>query len=180
MTVASSVSSLYLISNLNFKTSLLSQISFSVCASTQPISGVVFKPFVEVKKELDLVPSSPELSLARHMYSLECEAAVNEQVFQGLKCGRKRPRKMLMDQQEKRGGRVQLKPMVMPQSKFDYADKGDVVYGKALSLSSINHGVGSIIGETGQCEAPIRFLQRWVPNITTKFLFKDGFMGIVK
>ncbi|CAF2144948.1 unnamed protein product [Brassica napus] len=87
---------------------------------------------------------------------------------------------MLMDQQEKRGGRVQLKPMVMPQSKFDYADKGDVVYGKALSLSSINHGVGSIIGETGQCEAPIRFLQRWVPNITTKFLFKDGFMGIVK
>ncbi|XP_013678279.2 ferritin-3, chloroplastic-like isoform X2 [Brassica rapa] len=69
------------------------------------------------------------------MYSLECEAAVNEQVFQGLKCGRKRPRKMLMDQQEKRGGRVQLKPMVMPQSKFDYADKGDVVYAMELALS---------------------------------------------
>ena len=44
-----------------------------------------------------------------------------------------------------------------------------------------SHGVGSIIGETGQCEALIRFLlQRWVPNITTKFLFKDGFMGVVR
>ncbi|CAN7105282.1 unnamed protein product, partial [Brassica rapa subsp. narinosa] len=104
------------------------------------------------------------------------------QVFQGLKSGRKRPREMLMEyQQEKRGGRVQLKPMVMPQSEFDYVDKGDVVYGKALSLSSINHGVGSIIGETGQCEAPIHFLlQRWVPNITTKFLCKDGFVGVVR
>ncbi|KAG2306965.1 hypothetical protein Bca52824_026713 [Brassica carinata] len=66
------------ISNLNFKISIPNpltlisllqffvgeNLSFSVCASTQPISGVVFKPFVEVKKELDLVPSSPELSLA--------------------------------------------------------------------------------------------------------------------
>ncbi|KAL0685943.1 hypothetical protein Bca4012_052791 [Brassica carinata] len=92
------------------------------------------------------------------MYSLECEAAVNEQ--------------------EKRGGRVQLEPMVIPQSEFDYADTGDVLM---LSMSSQSLGVGSIIGETGQCEALIRFLlQRWVPNITTKFLFKDGFMGVVR
>ena len=55
-------------------------LSFSVRASTQPLSGVVFEPFVEVKKELDLVPSSPQLSLARHLYSPECEAAVNEQI----------------------------------------------------------------------------------------------------
>lgn len=55
-------------------------LSFSVSASTQTLSGVVFEPFEEVKKELDLVPSSPQLSLARHMYSPECEAAVNEQI----------------------------------------------------------------------------------------------------
>ncbi|CAF2098171.1 unnamed protein product [Brassica napus] len=43
---------------------------------------------------------------------------------------------MLMEyQQEKRGGRVQLKPMVMPQSEFDYVDKGDVVYAMELALS---------------------------------------------
>ncbi|KAJ4880678.1 Ferritin protein [Raphanus sativus] len=94
------------ISNLNFKTSFPNQLiiisflhcfvgenlSFSVCASTQPINGIVFKQFVEVKKELDLVPSSLKLSLAQHMYSLKCEAALNEQFFQGLECGRKRPR----------------------------------------------------------------------------------------
>ncbi|XP_048592755.1 ferritin-3, chloroplastic-like isoform X2 [Brassica napus] len=42
---------------------------------------------------------------------------------------------MLMEYQEKRGGRVQLKPMVMPQSEFDYVDKGDVVYAMELALS---------------------------------------------
>ncbi|KAG2328528.1 hypothetical protein Bca52824_011256 [Brassica carinata] len=35
---------------------------------------------VEAKKELDLVPSSLHLSLARHMYSLECEATMTEQI----------------------------------------------------------------------------------------------------
>ncbi|KAL0667031.1 hypothetical protein Bca4012_029735 [Brassica carinata] len=115
------------------------------------------------------------------MYSLECEAAVNEQFFQGLKCGRKRSREMLMEYQEKRGGMVQLKPMVIPQSEFDYADTGDILMLSMVKLFLISHGVGSIIGETGQCEALIRFLlQRWVPNITTKFLFKDGFMGVVR
>uniref|UniRef100_M4FIE8 Peptidase A1 domain-containing protein n=1 Tax=Brassica campestris TaxID=3711 RepID=M4FIE8_BRACM len=109
---------------------------------------------------------SPAFKSGAFACSLECES---------------RSIKLIFNLFEKRGGRVQLKPMVMPQSKFDYVDKGDVVYGKALSLSSINHGVGSIIGETGQCEAPIHFLlQRWVPNITTKFLCKDGFVGVVR
>ncbi|KAL0864401.1 hypothetical protein Bca101_043519 [Brassica carinata] len=35
---------------------------------------------VEAKKELNLVPSSLQLSLARHMYSLECEATMTEQI----------------------------------------------------------------------------------------------------
>ncbi|CAN6850137.1 unnamed protein product [Brassica oleracea] len=80
------------------------------------------------------------------MYSLECEATVNEQFFQGLKCGRKRSREMLMEYQvlgqwvssEKRGGRVQLEPMVIPQSEFDYADTGDVLMLSMVKLFLIS------------------------------------------
>jgi hypothetical protein len=43
-------------------------------------SGVVFQPFEDAKKELDLIPIAPHLSLARKIYSDECEAAVNEQI----------------------------------------------------------------------------------------------------
>ena len=32
--------------------------------------------------------------------------------------------------QNKRGGRVKLQPMVMPQSEFDHSEKGDALYGK--------------------------------------------------
>lgn len=49
-------------------------------ANSKPLIGVVFEPFEEVKKELDLVPTVPQLSLARHKYVDECEAAVNEQI----------------------------------------------------------------------------------------------------
>lgn len=58
---------------------------FAVCAAakhtnSKPLSGVVFEPFEEVKKELMLVPSVSQASLARHKYSDECEAAINEQI----------------------------------------------------------------------------------------------------
>lgn len=57
---------------------------FVVCAAkhtnSKPLTGVVFEPFEEVKKELMLVPSVPEASLARHKYADECEAAINEQI----------------------------------------------------------------------------------------------------
>ena len=43
-------------------------------------SGVIFEPFVEVKKELDLVPSMPQVSLARQKFTDESEAAINEQI----------------------------------------------------------------------------------------------------
>ncbi|KAE8726768.1 Ferritin-2 [Hibiscus syriacus] len=49
-------------------------------ANTKPLTGVIFDPFEEVKKELDLVPSLPQVSLARQKYSDECEAAINEQI----------------------------------------------------------------------------------------------------
>lgn len=56
-----------------------------VCATkgssnNRALTGVLFEPFEEVKKELDLVPSVPQVSLARHKYLDESEAAVNEQI----------------------------------------------------------------------------------------------------
>lgn len=55
-----------------------------VCASkgsnSKSLTGVVFEPFEEVKKELMLVPTVPQVSLARHKYSDESEAAINEQI----------------------------------------------------------------------------------------------------
>ncbi|KAL0724834.1 hypothetical protein Bca4012_039433 [Brassica carinata] len=147
-------------------------LSFSVRASTEPLSGVVFEPFVEVKKELDLVPSSPQLSLARHMYSPECEAAVNEQInveynvsyvyhalyayfdrdnvalkglakfFKDSSVEERDHAEMLMEYQNKRGGRVKLQPMVMPQSEFDHAEKGDALY---VVRVDINISFGKVV-----------------------------------
>ena len=59
--------------------------NFVLCASkgganSKPLIGVVFEPFEEVKKELDLVPTVPQLSLARQKYADDCEAAINEQI----------------------------------------------------------------------------------------------------
>lgn len=55
-----------------------------VCASkganNRPLTGVVFEPFEEVKKELSLVPNVPQASLARQKYTDECEASINEQI----------------------------------------------------------------------------------------------------
>ncbi|KAI3705013.1 hypothetical protein L1987_75243 [Smallanthus sonchifolius] len=49
-------------------------------SNSRPITGVVFEPFEEVKKELSLVPTVPQQSLARQKYVDESEAAVNEQI----------------------------------------------------------------------------------------------------
>lgn len=55
-------------------------VSASNGANTRPLTGVVFQPFEEVKKELSLIPTSPQFSLARQKYSDACEAAINEQI----------------------------------------------------------------------------------------------------
>lgn len=55
-----------------------------ICASKgtnhKPLTGVVFEPFEELKKEFMLVPSLPQASLARQKYCDESEAAINEQI----------------------------------------------------------------------------------------------------
>ena len=48
--------------------------------NNQPLTGILFEPFEEVKKELMLVPSAPQASLARHKFVDDCEAAINEQI----------------------------------------------------------------------------------------------------
>ncbi|GMP85988.1 hypothetical protein CsSME_00038947 [Camellia sinensis var. sinensis] len=56
---------------------------FVVSASTETSlaqTGVIFKPFEEVKKEDFMIPISRQISLARQRYQDECEAAINEQI----------------------------------------------------------------------------------------------------
>lgn len=54
--------------------------SASKHASNKALTGVVFQPFEEVKKELMLVPAVPHLSLARHKYCNDSEAVINDQI----------------------------------------------------------------------------------------------------
>ncbi|MCL7022478.1 hypothetical protein MKW94_028361 [Papaver nudicaule] len=50
----------------------------SVSDNPTPVTGVVFEPFEEVKKEFELVTAHLlQQSLARHKFSDDCEAAVN-------------------------------------------------------------------------------------------------------
>ena len=44
------------------------------------LTGVVFRPFEEVKKEELDIPVAPQVSLARQKYTDDCEAAINEQI----------------------------------------------------------------------------------------------------
>ncbi|CAN6565356.1 unnamed protein product [Malus baccata var. baccata] len=168
----------YSFSPLNSSTSMSSILRFSparygsgvvVCASKnandRPLTGVVFEPFEEVKKELDLVPSLPQVSLARQKFTDESEAAINEQInveytvsyiyhamyayFDRDNVARKGLAKFfkesseeerdhaekLMEYQNKRGGRVKLQSILMPVSEFDHPEKGDALYAMELALS---------------------------------------------
>ncbi|WRX12341.1 Ferritin/DPS protein domain - like 1 [Theobroma cacao] len=134
-------------------------------ANNKPLTGVVFEPFEEVKKELDLVPKVPQVSLARQKYTDECEAAVNEQInveynvsyvyhaifayfdrdnialkglakfFKESSLEEREHAEKLMKYQNKRGGKVKLQSIVMPLSEFDHAEKGDALYAMELTLS---------------------------------------------
>ncbi|XP_077213461.1 ferritin 4 [Tasmannia lanceolata] len=134
-------------------------------SNTGALTGVIFEPFEEVKKELMLVPTSPQDSIARQRYSDDCEAATNEQInveynvsyvyhamfayfdrdnvalkglakfFKESSEEEREHAEKLMEYQNKRGGRVMLNCIVMPLSEFDHADKGDALYAMELALS---------------------------------------------
>ncbi|KAK4436481.1 Ferritin-2, chloroplastic [Sesamum alatum] len=140
-----------------------------VCVAKQtyskPLTGVVFEPFEEVKKELMLVPTVPQDSLARQKYTDECEAALNEQInveynvsyvyhamfayfdrdnvalkglakfFKESSLEEREHAEKLMVYQNKRGGKVKLQSILMPLSEFEHAEKGDALYAMELALS---------------------------------------------
>ncbi|KAG9445066.1 hypothetical protein H6P81_016406 [Aristolochia fimbriata] len=133
--------------------------------NNRPLTGVVFEPFVEVKKELDLVPSVPQVSLARQKYADSCEAAINEQInveynvsyvyhamyayfdrdnvalkglakfFKEASAEEREHAEKFMEYQNKRGGKVKLQSIVMPLTEFDHPEKGDALYAMELALS---------------------------------------------
>ncbi|KAI4372906.1 hypothetical protein MLD38_011087 [Melastoma candidum] len=140
-------------------------VSASKDPNSRPLSGVVFEPFEEVKKELDLVPILPQASLARQKYADECEAGINEQInveynvsyvyhamfayfdrdnvalkglakfFKESSEEEREHAEKLMEYQNKRGGRVRLQSILMPLSEFDHEEKGDALYAMELALS---------------------------------------------
>ncbi|KAK4353172.1 hypothetical protein RND71_028690 [Anisodus tanguticus] len=137
-----------------------------VCASKgKPLTGVVFEPFEEVKKQLLLVPAVPQASLARQKYSDQSEAAINEQInveynvsyvyhamyayfdrdnvalkglakfFKESSEEEREHAEKFMEYQNKRGGKVKLQSILMPLSEFDHVEKGDALYAMELALS---------------------------------------------
>ncbi|KAL4281185.1 hypothetical protein GQ457_03G027220 [Hibiscus cannabinus] len=143
--------------------------SVVVCAAKganhKPLTGVVFEPFKEVKKELDLVPTLPQVSLARQKFTDDSEASINEQInveynvsyvyhamfayfdrdnvalkglakfFKESSLEEREHAEKFMEYQNTRGGKVKLQSILMPLSEFDHAEKGDALYAMELALS---------------------------------------------
>ncbi|MCE3051552.1 Ferritin-3, chloroplastic [Datura stramonium] len=139
---------------------------FKLCATADvPLTGVVFEPFDEVKKDEFTVPMTPQTSLARQRFAEECEAAINEQInveynvsyvyhsmyayfdrdyialkglakfFKESSEEEREHAEKLMHYQNIRGGRVKLHSIMMPPSEFEHVDKGDALYAMELALS---------------------------------------------
>lgn len=132
---------------------------------TMPVSGVLFHPFEEVKRDELVVPIAPDVSMARQKFSKDCEAAINEQInveycvsyvyhalyayfdrdnvalkglakfFKEASEEEREHAEKLMEYQNKRGGRVKLFSLQMPPSEFDHVEKGDALHAMELALS---------------------------------------------
>ncbi|OIW19088.1 hypothetical protein TanjilG_06397 [Lupinus angustifolius] len=132
---------------------------------SSPLTGVIFEPFEEVKKDVLAVPITPNVSLARQNYIDESEAAINEQInveynvsyvyhslfayfdrdniaLKGLAKFFKESSEEEREHAEKfikyqniRGGRVILHPITSPPSEFANVEKGDALHALELALS---------------------------------------------
>ncbi|KAJ6299847.1 hypothetical protein OIU76_020774 [Salix suchowensis] len=154
------ISSMPLFSRKKRNTSLV------VCSATGgTLTGLVFQPFEEVKREDFLVPISRQVSLARQFYVDECEAAINEQInveysasyvyhamfayfdrdnvalkglakfFKESSEEEREHAEKFMKYQNIRGGKVVLHSILNPVSEFEHGDKGDALYAMELALS---------------------------------------------
>ncbi|CAH9142159.1 unnamed protein product [Cuscuta epithymum] len=164
----SPASSIYGVPSLAFPRKQKGGCSVSAMAAEAadiPLTGVIFQPFLEVKKDELMVPSAPQVSLARQRYPDECEAAINEQInveysasyvyhsmyayfdrdnvaLKGLakffKESSEEERghaEKLMKHQNTRGGRVKLHSILMPLSEFNHEEKGDALNAMEFALS---------------------------------------------
>nr|GMC84118.1 ferritin-3, chloroplastic-like [Ipomoea batatas] len=167
LTSASPISPASSVSGLAFPRKRSGGFSISAAAETAdaPLTGVVFQPFVEVKKDELMVPSGAQVSLARQRYTDECEAAINEQInveysasyvyhsmyayfdrdnvalkgmakfFKESSEEEREHAEKLMKYQNTRGGRVKLHSILNPPPEFDNNEKGDALYAMELALS---------------------------------------------
>ncbi|XP_057744075.1 ferritin-2, chloroplastic-like [Arachis stenosperma] len=132
---------------------------------SKPLTGVIFEPFQEVKRDAFAVPVTPNVSLARQNYADESESAINEQInveynasyvyhslfayfdrddialkgfakfFKESSEEEREHAEKLIKYQNIRGGRVTLHPITGPPSEFAHAEKGDALYAMELALS---------------------------------------------
>lgn len=143
--------------------------NMKVCAAAAnaptALTGVIFEPFEEVKKDVLAVPIAHNVSLARQNYQDQAESAINEQInveynvsyvyhslfayfdrdnvalkglakfFKESSEEEREHAEKLIKYQNIRGGRVVLHPIVSPPSEFDHAEKGDALYAMELALS---------------------------------------------
>ncbi|KAL0382158.1 UNVERIFIED_CONTAM: Ferritin-2, chloroplastic [Sesamum calycinum] len=123
--------------------------------NSKPLTGVVFEPFEEVKKELMLVPTVPQDSLRFAEYSDDVEYNVSyvyhamfayfdrdnvalkglAKFFKESSLEEREHAEKLMVYQNKRGGKVKLQSILMPLSEFEHAEKGDALHAMELALS---------------------------------------------
>ncbi|XP_019432076.1 PREDICTED: ferritin-3, chloroplastic-like isoform X2 [Lupinus angustifolius] len=105
--------------------------------NNQTLLNITFEPFEEVKKELLHIPTTLHASLARQNYHDHCEAALNAQIkfFKESSMEERHHAEMMMEYQNKRGGRVRLQTMLRPFSEFDDAEKSDALNAMELTLS---------------------------------------------
>ncbi|KAI9118097.1 hypothetical protein K1719_010429 [Acacia pycnantha] len=133
--------------------------------SIRSIQNVIFEPFEEVKKNLYVIPTERQASLARQRYNEQCEAALNEQInveysisyvyhamhayfdrdnialkglakfFKDSSEEERQHAEKLMEYQNIRGGRVKLQSLLMPLSDYGHTEKGDALNAMELALS---------------------------------------------
>ncbi|CAN4095754.1 unnamed protein product [Withania somnifera] len=120
-------------------------------SNSKVLMGVVFEPFEEVKKELMLVRSVPQASLASHnveytvsyvyhaMYAyFDRDNVALKGLAKFFKESSEEEREhaeKFIEYQNKRGGKVKLQSILMPLSEFDHTEKGDALYAMELALS---------------------------------------------
>ncbi|CAL5210783.1 unnamed protein product [Lathyrus oleraceus] len=137
---------------------------YATTDSPATLTGVIFEPFEEVKKDYLATPIAANVSLARQNFDNGSEAAINEQInveynvsyvyhslfayfdrdnialkglakfFKESSEEEREHAEKLIKYQNLRGGRVVLHPIVSPPSEFDH-EKGDALYAMELALS---------------------------------------------